>query len=97
MGDREEVISNFTRWNYGGLTQASEKEDEAGYTEFGDDVRCTFLLYTFPLSLISLFILYSTIFFFLIRFSLFPSSPLLFNVKFPLLFNFDLLFVQGDQ
>lgn len=39
MGDRDEVISNFTRWNYGGLTQASEKEDEAGYTEFGDNVR----------------------------------------------------------
>ena len=25
------------RWNYGGLTQASEREDEAGYTEFGDE------------------------------------------------------------
>jgi len=28
--------SDFTRWNYGGLTQASQAEDEAGYTEFGD-------------------------------------------------------------
>ena len=45
MGDREEVISNFTRWNYGGLTQASEKEDEAGYTEFGDDVRSIYLTF----------------------------------------------------
>ena len=27
----------FFRWNYGGLTQASEREDEAGYTEFGDE------------------------------------------------------------
>lgn len=25
------------RWNYGGLTQASERDDEAGYTEFGDE------------------------------------------------------------
>jgi len=29
--------ADFTRWNYGGLTQASEREDEAGYTEFGDE------------------------------------------------------------
>ena len=37
----EEVTAGFTRWNYGGLTQASqeEEEDEAGYTEFGDQVR----------------------------------------------------------
>ena len=33
----ENITSNFTRWNYGGLTQASQQEDEAGYTEFGDD------------------------------------------------------------
>merc|ERR1719336_1855019 len=32
----EEVTAGFTRWNYGGLTQASQEEDEAGYTEFGD-------------------------------------------------------------
>ena len=33
----QDVTSNFTRWNYGGLTQASQEEDEAGYTEFGDE------------------------------------------------------------
>ena len=33
----ENITSNFTRWNYGGLTQASQEEDEPGYTEFGDD------------------------------------------------------------
>ena len=39
----EGVISGFTRWNYGGLTQASQEEDEAGYTEFGDQVGLVFL------------------------------------------------------
>ena len=29
------MMKKLSRWNYGGLTQASEKEDEAGYTEFG--------------------------------------------------------------
>ena len=29
------MMKKLLRWNYGGLTQASEKEDEAGYTEFG--------------------------------------------------------------
>ena len=69
MGDREEVISNFTRWNYGGLTQASEKEDEAGYTEFGDDVRLFMYFFTIYLSSIPYIIIYP---FFL------PSSPFLF-------------------
>ena len=39
----EEVTAGFTRWNYGGLTQASQEEDEAGYTEFGDQVWLVFL------------------------------------------------------
>ena len=43
MGDNSEATispADFTRWNYGGLTQASQEEDEAGYrTEFGDEVR----------------------------------------------------------
>ena len=41
MGDNEPTITpaDFTRWNYGGLTQASQEEDEAGYTEFADEVR----------------------------------------------------------
>ena len=33
--------ADFTRWNYGGLTQASQEEDEAGYTEFADEVKMT--------------------------------------------------------
>ena len=39
---QEEVAAGFTRWNYGGLTQASQEEDEAGYTEFGDQVGFRF-------------------------------------------------------
>ena len=43
MGDNSEPTispADFTRWNYGGLTQASQEEGEAGYrTEFGDEVR----------------------------------------------------------
>ena len=41
MGDNSEPTitpADFTRWNYGGLTQSSQQEDEAGYTEFGDEV-----------------------------------------------------------
>ena len=44
MGDNCEPTitpADFTRWNYGGLTQASQQEDEAGYTEFGDEVGGT--------------------------------------------------------
>ena len=42
MGDQGEPTitpADFTRWNYGGLTQASQEEDEAGYTEFADEVN----------------------------------------------------------
>lgn len=39
MADEPTITpADFTRWNYGGLTQASQQEDEAGYTEFGDEV-----------------------------------------------------------
>ena len=40
MGDEPTITpADFTRWNYGGLTQASQEEDEAGYTEFADEVK----------------------------------------------------------
>ena len=40
MGDEPTISpADFTRWNYGGLTQASQVEDEAGYTEFADEVK----------------------------------------------------------
>ena len=40
MADEPTITpADFTRWNYGGLSQASQQEDEAGYTEFGDEVR----------------------------------------------------------
>ena len=40
MGDEPTITpADFTRWNYGGLTQASQQEDEAGYTEFADEVK----------------------------------------------------------
>ena len=39
MGEEPTITpADFTRWNYGGLTQASQEEDEAGYTEFADEV-----------------------------------------------------------
>ena len=74
MGDREEVISNFTRWNYGGLTQASEKEDEAGYTEFGDDVRLFMYFFTIYLSSIPYIIIYPLFYHLLLSYSFFSLS-----------------------